>query len=83
MNCGARWHAVIPTGTAIVECPQCGSMRGHRTGIVVPSDAEPTFRCLICEDDQGETNELFIILPSGFFCAGCGQRFSWDQLSDG
>lgn len=84
MNCGETWTAVIPTGTAVVECPNCHCFRGYRDGLVVPSDKHATFRCLRCVDEKGATNDLMIILGCGdVMCAGCGFRHSWEIVFSG
>lgn len=35
MLCKRRWTAVAPTGTTWLECPSCGSEKGHFIGAAI------------------------------------------------
>lgn len=79
-SCGHRWMAVIPTGIALVDCPECGCGRAMRAQMVVPADGVATFRCLICENTDGATNDVFTITQDYAQCCGCGERHYWQDV---
>lgn len=65
LGCEHTWEAVAPLGVYDLECPECGTMKGHYTFAFAP----PGKLAWSCPCD----NQLFNILPDGsIFCPNCG-----------
>jgi hypothetical protein len=66
--CRHKWIAIAPVGTMWMECPNCGTMKGHFSNPVFYP--EPLYICK-CGCDS------FRISTSSTYCIACGtiQRF--------
>jgi hypothetical protein len=63
--CNCTWGACAPTGTTVLECPNCKAMKGHFKFKFAPADGQFVYEC-----DCG--NQLFYLTPDGHLCANCG-----------
>lgn len=66
MACKHEWEAVAPSGTADLECPSCGLVRGQWIYPHTLDKGQLIFTCNTC----GGTN--FAIQRHRAFCVGCG-----------
>ncbi|MBH2008303.1 MAG: hypothetical protein I8H71_01250 [Xanthomonadaceae bacterium] len=65
IGCSHTWQAVAPTGAVALECPACGTHKGHWKFEFYPSAGEMVREC-------GCGNQLFYLTPRGHLCANCG-----------
>lgn len=73
MGCNHEWIGVWPAGKVDLECPNCHAHRGRGKFNITPPATE-LVTCNKCG------NQLFNLMPDGFFCPGCGMRFSYEGL---
>ena len=67
MDCQHLWVGVAPLGTVWVDCPACGSGRGHPRYPAIPE----TYWACTCG------NSLFHLMPDGRArCPRCGEAAS-------
>lgn len=77
LNCQHQWTAIIPTGYLEIDCPECGSGRGVRDGLVEPADSDgKVFTCAKCECQQ------FMITTRYAMCQGCGNAIWISEIFD-
>lgn len=76
MLCKNQWQAVAPVGTLWLECPSCGSEKGHFLGMDTHEDRE----CFVCNCG----NHLFVLGTSGTaLCPNCGiEHAEYDFLEE-
>ncbi len=71
VQCDHEWHGVAPVGTACLECPKCGLMRGH----FVQSPAymsEDHYQCRC-------GSQAFCLTQKRVYCPCCGRNHKpWD-----
>lgn len=68
LECSAEWTGVIPAGVRAVQCPECGTHKGVRSGLVVP---ETTLLCPCCYNDL-----VFVTAPGLYLCPVCAVEFT-------
>ena len=63
-HCRHEWIGAIPTGTFVVECPECKLFKGVRKGFSFPDEY---YTCGYCEG-------FLFIKPTqgGTLCVNCG-----------
>lgn len=65
VDCGHEWEAVVPVGTAHLDCPSCLTDSGRlRHPVLRPGEHWQCF----CGCD------LFRVNPTMIYCAGCGKE---------
>ena len=64
LHCGHEFNAVVPTGLASFECPECHLWKAVPVGLFVPKTGLVTCDC---------NNQLFFIAEDGIFCVLCGK----------
>lgn len=75
MLCAREWEASVPLGTIWLECPSCGSDKGHLVGNIA-SHTETHFVC-----NCG--NALFTVCGDGaILCPNCGEYHGETDILD-
>ena len=70
MNCKHEWEAVVPTGTHVLDCPQCESHRGMWK---YPFAAPVGSAYLSCANCDSEHLYTYIMQGARYVrCASCG-----------
>ena len=62
-GCHHKWAAVAPLGPGVLECPECGAMKG-----IMKYPVERSGDHWVC----GCGNYLFQMTPEGIYCPNCG-----------
>jgi Zn finger protein HypA/HybF involved in hydrogenase expression len=71
--CRYQWEAVVPLGTIWLECPTCGSEKGHFLGPAIHKDHYE----FVCEC----SNNLFTLGTDGtVLCPNCGWTHATYEL---
>jgi hypothetical protein len=63
MACGHEWIAVCPSGTTLLDCPQCQCTKGFLRHEVLRDGELWVCHC---------GNDLFHMTPNGIYCPHCG-----------
>ena len=63
LDCNHEWVAVVPVGVRWLECPSCGSGKGHLKFRVDRGEHDWVCNC---------GNDLFRISEEGAYCTLCG-----------
>jgi hypothetical protein len=72
-DCRHEWHATSPVGTYILECPNCGHMRGaYFAHVECP---EPQVWSCNCGC------QYFWVGKEGFYCPMCGNGTAYEDIS--
>ena len=67
LDCGHEWIGVAPVGTACIDCPKCGAVKGARFAMVMPEADEPYWTCAC-------GNIFFVMTEAYTMCPNCGTR---------
>lgn len=71
LQCKHKWIAVAPSGTNILDCPECGLGKGIFANLCFPEEGQESWSC-----NCG--NGYFMVRPHGCMCIMCGKMQVFD-----
>ena len=73
LQCRHEWIGVVPVRVNSIKCPECGTFKGCRAGLIIPADSA----LLICPACDNELN--YALAAGRVLCACCGTLFDFPE----